>query len=314
MKQKERRKARIHDIVNSGRSNQNLQIFDRMKPRELSQAVEIALEEGIENESLKYSLREHHLSKNGEMPAKVIHALLMKQPEGFDYYMPLQSRIMEKLSHDPDMLESFLQYAQNATPGWEDYSFKEVVKTAPNGEDIYGFIGIVSYNGKRTVTPHVVFDKDRDIAQHKAHLTLVHNIMDKNLKDVTPHNDEDGYDVIRIHSDGNVSYHKHQCVKNAADALNSIIDEFELAVSNNKYRPAPGEGMVTYTFEISTQEFEGDPDALCETFTRTADSRQKARRAAAMEALNSRMIFDITGYTTLPQTSQTRAKVCLTAA
>ncbi len=72
--------------------------------------------------------------------------------------------------------------------------------------------------------------------------------------------------------------------------------------------------MVTYTFEISTQEFEGDPDALCETFTRTADSRPKARRAAAMEALNSRMIFEITGYTTLPQTSQTRAKVCLTAA
>lgn len=297
-----------------GRDYRSLQDFNRMKPRELAKAVEMALEEHIENEDLLYSLKSHHLSKKGDMPMRVVHALLMKQPDDFDFYDGLRTPIMVKLSRDPTMLEDYLQYAQNATPGWEDTTFKRVVKTAPNGQDIFGFIGIMSYDGMRKVTPHIVFDKDEDLAYRKAMQTLVHNIMDKNLRDTTPANDQDGYDVVRIHRDGNVSYHKHRNVRQAAEALNAIIDEFGLAVYNNKYRGGMGEGNVTYTFEIAKDGADGRPESLRETFTRTSTSRPKARRAAAVAALDSRILFEATGYTLLPQTSKIRAKVCAPAA
>lgn len=322
MRAKDRRKLQILEQVDSDRSNQALQAFNRMKSRELSQAVELALNEGLENESLRYSLKTHHLSKKGDMPMKAIHALLMKQPKGFDFYEGLRTPIMQKLSRDPAMLEQYVQYAQNATPGWDDTTFKEIVKTAPNGEDIFGFIGVMSYDDKRKVTPHIVFDKDRNEALHKAHQTLVHNIMDKNLKDVTPQNHKDGYDVIRVHHDGNVSYHRNMSVHDAARTLSSIADEFGLAVSNSKFRPAMATGNVTYSFEVSILEYEDDPAhedgespvILSETFTKTASSRHKARRAAAISALDSRMLFDTTGFTLLPQTGQTRAKICVPAA
>ena len=314
MKAKERRTVQILDQLDAGRSNQALLKFNRMKAKELSQAVELALEHGIDNESLRHSLKTHHLSKHGDMPMKVIHAILMKQPDDFDYYDSLRTPIMQKLARDPAMLENYLQYAQNATHGWEDTAFKEVVKTAPNGEDIFGFIGIVTYEGTRKVTPHVVFDADRETAHEKTMLTVLHNIMDKNLKDTTPANDEDGYDVIRVHHDGNISYLKTHNVKDAAATLNTIVEDFGLAVSNSKFRPAVAKGNVTYTFDISTAAYDGDPEALQETFKRTACSRPKARRAAALAALDSRLIFEISGVTVLPQTAQTRAKVCAPAA
>lgn len=315
MKAKERRTLQLMQKLDTeGRNYQTLQNFNRMKSRDLSQAVEMALDLRIENEDLLFSLKSHHLSKQGDMPMRVLHALLMKQPDDFDYYDSLRTPIMVKLSRDPTMLEDYLQYAQNATPNWEDTTFKRVEKTAPNGQDIYGFIGVVSYDGTRKVTPHIVFDKDEDIAYEKAMQTLVHNIMDKNLRDTTPANDEDGYDMVRVHRDGKVSYNEHRSVKYAAEALNAIIDEFGLAVSNNKFRTGKGNGNVTYTFEIAAEEFTGDPEALRETFTRTSSTRPSARRAAAVAALDSRMLFEVTGYTLLPQTSRTRAKICTPAA
>ena len=165
---KDLRARRSFTLVDAGRSNQALQAFNRMNGRDLAQALEIALKERIENESLKKSIRDFHLSKKGEMPMRAIHAILMKQPDDFEYYDSLRTPIMQKLSRDPAMMEEYLQYAQNATPGWEDTAFKRVIKTAPNDEDIYGFIGVVSYRGTRKVTPHVVFDKDQDKAFEKA--------------------------------------------------------------------------------------------------------------------------------------------------
>ncbi len=301
MKAKERRQAQILDIVDAGRSNQSLQTFNKMKGRELSQAIEMALSRKIENSSLKHSIKTHHLSKQGNMTMRALHALLMKQSPDFTYYKSLRTRVMEKLSHDPAMLGSYLGHAQNATAGWEDTAFKEVVKTAPNGEDLYGFIGIVSFNGKRYVTPHVVFDSNSDDARHKANQTLLHNIMDKNLKRTSPEHDEEGHDFIQVHPDGNVSYHKFMNRHDAASSLECITEKFGLVAQIKKERTTPITGVVTYSFELSASDEEGQINGMCEVFTKTATSRPAARQAAAIEAFESRMMFEVTGFTLLPK-------------
>lgn len=308
LKAKDRRLQQTLELVESGRSNQALQAFNRLKPRDLSAAIDHALRTRTESESLKYAIREHHLSRNGDMPMKALHTLILKQPHDFDFYKSLRTQAMEKLARDPAMLDSFIQYAQNATGDWEDTAFKEVIKTASNGEDLYGFIGIVHYDGKRKLTPHIVFHKDREEAFHKVRQTLLHNVMDRKLMDATPENDLDGYDFVQIDGHGNVSYKKHMNVRKAADALNHILDKHGLGVENKSIRTRPFDGEVTYTFEIVAEDLGEDGLGLREVFTRSAENKQKARRNAAMAVVNSRFLFDLTGYTALPQTHHHSAR------